>query len=125
MEQKKSNVTTIFMVGASYRAQNAFYDYIELSNKIVTDSSIEDRLKKHECKACFYIFPKWGGSAITNKPCGICGEMQVYGSTNTDVLCLPCAVKYGLCKHCGGDIDMKVTRRDWPSVITDDERGEK
>ena len=38
----------------------------------------------------------------------------MYSSTNTDRLCMDCAKKHHLCKHCGGDISMRARRKDWP-----------
>lgn len=117
MEQAKAKMTKAYMVGASYYAKNAVDTQIKRTERMTADAQKEDRLKRYECKACFYVRGKLGGAAITYRPCGICGVMQMYGSTNTDVLCRPCAVEHGLCKHCGGDIDMRAKRRNWPSVV--------
>lgn len=64
-----------------------------------------------ECKACSYLFPdRIGGSAMTETVCGICENPMLFGSTNTDVLCRKCADANQLCKHCGGDVDLKIRR---------------
>lgn len=62
------------------------------------------------------------GAAITLEPCMRCGEMQTYGSTNTDALCLPCAKETGLCKHCGGDLALRERRKTWPTSNVADEK---
>jgi len=43
-----------------------------------------------------------------------CGKDQLYGNTRTDALCLECAQETMLCKHCGGDRELRTERRDWP-----------
>ena len=64
-----------------------------------------------ECKSCSYLFPdRIGGSAITSTVCGICEKPMMFGNSCTDVLCKQCAESNLLCKHCGGDIDMKNRR---------------
>ena len=75
--------------------------------KITNDVDSEKRLENRYCLACHY-FDRIGGAAMTTRSCMSCGVDVVYGSTNTDALCMECAVKHKLCKHCGGDIDLKV-----------------
>ena len=79
------------------------------------DARKNERLKRHECKACFYA-SRIGGAAMTTRPCMSCGSEEMYGSTATDVLCMDCATKHGLCKHCGGDLEMRTRRKDWPET---------
>lgn len=68
-----------------------------------------------ECKACSYLFPdRIGGSAMTETVCGICEKPMLFGNTCTDVLCIECAELNLLCKHCGGDVDLKVRRKHLP-----------
>lgn len=83
------------------------------ADRIKDDTEKQDRKKAQQCKACYY-FTGLGGAAVTNRECAGCGEDQTYGSTNTDALCLPCAAEHKLCKHCGGDLEMRPGRRNWP-----------
>jgi hypothetical protein len=87
---------------------------LKLATDIAEDARKEARLASQKCKACFY-FPSLAGQAFTKQPCGICGQDQQYSSTRTSALCKPCGAANRLCRHCGGDIEMDVTRREWPT----------
>jgi len=43
----------------------------------------------------------WGGSAMTDSNCEICGKQMTFGSTNVDKLCDECANDNNKCKQCG------------------------
>lgn len=75
----------------------------------------ERRLERSYCKNCFYA-RRLGGAAMTTRPCGCCKIDIIYGSTDTDALCATCAETNKLCAHCGGDIDMNVSRDQWPDA---------
>lgn len=85
-------------------------DLCDIAKNITTDNLKIERLKRHECRACFYT-SRFGGAAVTIRSCMSCGKDEEYGSTATDVLCLDCAKKHNLCKHCGGDINMSTRAR--------------
>lgn len=101
------------MIAATERARYYVNDRIESTRKLDVDACKDQRLKRHECRACFYS-SRIGGSACTERACMCCGMIQMYGSTATDVLCMDCARKHLLCKHCGGDLEMRVRRKQWP-----------
>ena len=101
------------MISATELAAQRVKARLELAEEIKADARKPDRLKRHFCKSCFYS-SMVGGAAMTNRPCMSCGIDQMYGSTNTDVLCMACASKNSLCKHCGGDLEMRVRRKVWP-----------
>lgn len=101
------------MVWATTRASEKVERVAILAERIKDDTHKKARLEAHECKGCFY-FDSLGGAAITTQPCACCGIEQTYSSTNTDVLCMACAKEHSLCKHCGGDLDMRPLRRKWP-----------
>lgn len=103
------------MIRATEYAKDRVRRLIDRANEVTADARKIDRLKKHECKACFYE-SRIGGSAITMRPCMSCGNEEMYGSTATDVLCMKCATKHNLCKHCGGDIEMRARRKNWPDT---------
>lgn len=103
------------MSDATRAARAAVVDLLKLANDIDTDSMREERIAQCECRACFYR-PRWGAACVTEQDCGCCGKEQVYGSTATDVLCLECAKKHSLCKHCGGDLEMRTRRKSWPAA---------
>lgn len=81
----------------------------KLKSKLVlfdNDPNKEERLEKHLCKSCFYVYNDgWGGQAMTSKNCEDCGKEMWFGSTNTDDFCDDCAVKNNVCKHCGAKMD--------------------
>lgn len=109
-------MTPANMANATRRAQAKVQGVLDLARELTTDPRKDERLAKGLCKACFYGPPRIAGAAMTSQPCMCCGADQMYGSTNTDVLCAPCAQENGLCKHCGGDLDMNADRAEWPTA---------
>lgn len=77
----------------------------------LTDHDKKNRKAKLECKACYYMRTgRIGGAAMTQQACGICGDVVMYGSTNTDAMCRKCAEKYQLCVCCGADQELRPRR---------------
>jgi len=113
MEKPAKRMSIVNMVSATGIAKNSESELIERATDMKGDRRKKERKKRNYCRWCFYT-PRMGGQSCTNQPCGMCGEIQHYGSTDTDALCLACAKKYDLCKHCGGDVEMRVRRRKWP-----------
>ncbi len=102
------------MVVWTERSKSTVEHFIETAKNMTTDPERKERMSRHECVACYYS-SRFGGSAVTTQPCMSCGKEELYGNTNTDALCLDCAKKHGLCKHCGGDIKLRVRRKKWPT----------
>jgi len=115
MEQRPHAMNKGNMIGATERAQQRVKAWLDHAAEVQADARKVDRLARLECKACFYA-SRLGGAAITTRPCMSCGSREVYGSTNTDVLCAPCATAGDLCKHCGGDREMRARRKAWPAA---------
>jgi hypothetical protein len=97
------------------RAKRRVEDHVRRVTAILSDSGHEERREHQECKSCFYIDGRLGGSAITHTQCGLCGKELVFSSTCVDAVCPECAAKHSLCRHCGGDLNMRVGRRKWPT----------
>jgi len=101
----------------TYRSKQRMDGIIELARKLETDPECEQRIQKGLCRMCYYgSGTRLSGAAVTQRACICCGEVQTYGSTDTDALCLPCAQETELCKHCGGDRELRVKRRKWPEA---------
>ena len=115
MEQLSAAMNKGSMIGATERAKARVKAWCDLAADATNDTRKAERLKRHECKACFYA-GRIGGAAITSRKCMSCGSDEIYGSTATDVLCMACAVKHRLCKHCGGDLEMRTRRKEWPAA---------
>lgn len=113
MRQKAKVMNVGNMVFASEQAKVRVKSILDLANKYNKDPEKEKRLEVMECVPCFYG-SRIGGAAMTSRECMSCGKDYLYSSTDTDVLCLKCAKKHDLCKHCGGDIKMRTRRKDWP-----------
>lgn len=118
MQQRPMVMNIGNITGATERAKARVNDLISLAEDVKNDTKKKERLEKHECKACFY-FSRIGGAAITKRPCMSCGNEMIYGSTNTDVLCIECARNHVLCKHCGGDLEMINRRKKWTNQQKD------
>ena len=89
-------------------------DTLEHAKNLETDPRKAERIEKSECVVCFYG-SRIGGASMTNRECMSCGKNELYPSTATDVLCMGCAKKHDLCKHCGADIKLRVRRKVWPA----------
>lgn len=113
MQQRAKPFTAGDLIAATYRAKSRVDEILERACEIQHDERKEDRLKRHECRACFYS-PRIGGAAMTSQPCSCCNKEVQYGSTATSMLCHGCAKEHNLCRHCGGDIEMRVRRKNWP-----------
>lgn len=118
MAQRPMVMSKATMVGATERAQQRIKAWLDLARSVETDARKSERLAQLECKACFYS-SRMGGAAMTYRPCMSCGSNELYGSTNTDVLCTPCATAGDLCKHCGGDRELRARRKTWPAAYSD------
>jgi hypothetical protein len=118
MEQRPQAMNKRNMIGATERAQQRVKTWIDHAAEVQADARKTERLARLECKACFYS-GRLGGQAITARPCMSCTSREVYGSTNTDVLCAACATAGDLCKHCGGDREMRTRRKAWPTAYSE------
>lgn len=111
------------MISATERSKSRVQDLLDRANSVQTDSKQQERRFAVLCKGCFY-FPSIGGAAITKRPCMCCGADVIYGSTATDVLCQNCAKETDLCKRCGGDAELRVRRKVWPTTKATNESSE-
>lgn len=90
-------------------------DYLELSYKLINDPDKVARIKKCECRWCFYS-PKWHAGMPRAYQCGVCGVDHVRGNPLIIKICQQCATKHSLCRECGGDLEMRARRRNWPDI---------
>lgn len=114
MERPAKNMTIVGMSNATHFSKRYTEEVIEEARNIENDTQRAERKAQSLCKACFYRGGRVGGATLTSQPCMSCGEIQHYGSTATDALCLECAKKHELCKQCGGDRELRERRRNWP-----------
>lgn len=124
MKYPAKKMDVVAMVQSTSRASYYVTDVLRRASKIKTDADRKFRLIEHECKSCFYISGKIGGAAMTNSSCGLCGRPMMFGSTCIDAICTECAKEHSLCKHCGGDLEIRKGRRKWPkSTVGDTTKG--
>lgn len=82
-------------------------EWIANAERAWLDSDRDERRAGCLCRWCFYaVGSRIGGAAMTTRKCDSCGEDQMFASTATDPLCRICAERLGLCKRCGGDVEM-------------------
>lgn len=117
MKREPSDFDQDFLISRTERAKRQVDSAIKRARSLEQDSDRDERLRRHLCKACHY-FTKLAGQAITTQPCSCCGVQQTYASTDTDIVCAECAQEHEICKHCGGDREMRTDRRDWPTRQT-------
>lgn len=111
-EPYKPNVDNLGISNRTYTQRYYADEIVKRAAIIAGDTKRTERLAKCECVLCF-TSGRVGGAMCTTTICGLCDEVLHFGSTCTDVLCPECAKKHGLCKHCGGDIDLKQRRKPW------------
>lgn len=89
---------------------DAFRKIVE---RVDADGEKKQRHEKANCQMCYepYTGGRASTTAGTERPCGICGDRMLFGNGDPDKLCVACAKRAGLCRHCGGDIDMKHRRK--------------
>lgn len=77
------------------------------------DPQKKERLEASECVVCFtgYGSGRAGGAMCTTVLCCFCEKEIHFGSTCIDIACVDCAKKHGICKHCGGDVNLKHRRK--------------
>ena len=92
-----------------YRSTTA-REMVDLCRRQGNDEDKAARILAQECQGCFYL-RKAGGAMMTSRQCGLCDTEVHSCNTCIDRLCTDCARKNRLCKHCGGDIDMKQRRK--------------
>lgn len=106
------------MIGWTERSRAFVRDQLERAKRLTEDTFKKERLAEQNCKCCFYG-SRIGGAAMTTQPCMCCHKPVMYGSTATDALCMDCARENELCKRCGGDIELRTRRKDWPTAKVD------
>ena len=118
MERRRRKMDVASMTSSTALSRSRMDATLRLAAKFQEDPQKTERLAASLCIPCFYS-SALGGAAMTQEPCMCCGVVQMYGSTNTDALCLKCAQETHLCKHCGGDVELRVSRKNWPSAHDD------
>ncbi len=104
----------VAMHSATHMATRQVEDSIKHAIRVQDDPEREKRIAANQCRCCYYLSGRIGGAAMTSQPCSSCAVDQMFSSTNTDALCDACAKEHSLCKHCGGDREMRTLRRKWP-----------
>jgi hypothetical protein len=91
---------------------------VERANAFEADADQGLRVQAMECRTCFYIkSSRVGGAAMTTWECGVCAKPDIHGSTATPVVCDACAKEYDLCRNCGGDLNMDMSRSHFPEIV--------
>lgn len=115
MERRPLVMSKGNMIGWTERSKAMIQDQLQRAERIANDTDRAKRLDVQNCKCCFYN-GRMGGAAMTTQPCMCCHKPVMYGSTATDALCMDCAREHDLCKWCGGDIELRARRKEWPSA---------
>lgn len=116
MRQPRARFNRRTVINGSVRAKERVKHVTELARKYEEDPDRKSRLARQYCIPCHYT-SRMGGAAMTNKECAACGKDEMYGSTATDELCLECAKANEVCKCCGGDIKLRINRKEWPENL--------
>lgn len=111
MKPRKQKIDIPRIVNHTHFVKVRMENTISLAEKFKTDPDKKERHKKQECPVCFYINSRMGGAMMTTVVCATCDEVMRFSNTSTDILCLKCAKRTGLCRHCGADVDVKERRK--------------
>jgi len=114
MQRNKIKTDIATFTANTYNSKDHYLAIIERAAKVLADPDSIKRVKASECLVCFYG-SRIGGACCASQRCGLCDKEM---STCTDNFCLECARQNDLCKHCGGDIDLKYRRKTWPAANT-------
>lgn len=110
MNRQKYHIDSISILHANDRAKDMIRHVRKLYEKYTNDPYKQERIEASECIVCFKS-DRIGGAAMTNIPCGLCVKVMGFSSTNVDYICIDCARKNNLCKHCGADMELKDRRK--------------
>lgn len=110
MEQRARKINRSTYESQTFMQRNFVDSTVTLAMQLLVDQDKKARRNESLCLVCFYRKGRIGGAACTTVPCGICGKVLHFGNTCVDILCQDCAGSCGLCKHCGGDVNLVVRR---------------
>lgn len=100
----------MFKLNPEQIKRNTYYSTLRYTNlkKHLNDFELDlyedQRLKKQECKTCYYLKNSMAGQAFTKYACGNCGKEQMYHNTNTPRYCEECAKEFNVCIRCGAEL---------------------
>lgn len=83
----------------------------ELADKLASDPDRPARMQKGCCTWCYYRPGPMVCNAVTKKPCDICDTPMQFGNSNVDAVCENCSKEHGICRQCGGDLNLKIRRK--------------
>lgn len=127
MRVRQQKVDASSVLNATYRQAHYREATIKRAELMRGDPEAAARRTAALCVVCYppYGSGRIGGATCTTVGCGVCGAEVMFASTCTDALCLACAQRLGLCKHCGSDVDLKQRRKprnfEPPTVVTNEQ----
>ncbi len=111
---------------ATGRAREIAKRIVESAEAFTSDRDKGERKERGECRVCFYLrSSRLGGSATTTWTCGVCARTARHGSTATPRVCDVCAAEHRLCENCGGDQNLNMSRRKYPTLTTPGEKSDE
>jgi len=100
-------ITPKTIADATHIAAERINHVIAQADEVSRDPQQAARLTEALCRCCFYLRKSLiAGARVTSRPCASCEQIMTFGSTATDVLCPSCATRQGLCKKCGGSVNI-------------------
>lgn len=110
MRARRRKIDPVTIAYANDRHKDAIRFWRRRLDGVDKDPDKAKRLASAECPICFYERSRIGGAACTQAQCAFCDKKLSSGNTCIDVMCTECAVKTGLCKHCGADVNLRSRR---------------
>lgn len=116
MQRPKAKIDAYSVESATTRAIDWRESVVKSAIGVLTDHEKDHRLKLCLCVTCYYVNnSRIGGSAITNRPCGVCEQDMTFCNTCTDVVCSECGKQHELCVRCGADLKLRPRRKYSPA----------
>ncbi|QDV78036.1 hypothetical protein K2D_16420 [Planctomycetes bacterium K2D] len=112
MEARRLSVSLPSIENATYAHTYRIKKQGEWLKLVTEDAQKAERHALAECPCCYrpYGNAKMGGASVTFRQCAMCDQRLMSGNTNVAIVCIDCAKRAGICKECGGDIDLKQRR---------------
>jgi hypothetical protein len=84
---------------------------IELAKNLQEDPDKRKRLVAKECIVCYYKSRGMHTNSCVSTNCKSCNKKMQFGNSDIDEICIDCAAKHKLCKHCGADFEYKERKK--------------
>src|ERR1700733_9788349 len=85
----------------SFYRRNAVFEYVAIANEMAYDSDKTKRLEEQYCIYDWYLKgTRIAMQAFWTVNCQICNSEMIFPNSNTNKICLDCAIRHDICRRC-------------------------